>query len=137
MIRIALISLALLAIVTPAVAQNAAASGTLELRRSLTVSTARPMAPSSDPDAALSPTMEEGVYQITGDPDRVYRVRTETATGEAADVSAIESRNAGDISDGGLARLDAEGRDFIRIVPRSDAAGGTPSTPLTLLIDYE
>lgn len=138
MTRIAILLFALFAIVSPAAAQSTAgASATVEVRRSLTVSTARPMTPSGDPDAALSTAAEDGIYQITGDPNRVYRVRIEGATGEAATRSVIESRNAGDISDGGLGRLDSEGRDTLRITPRGQSGDAAQPPPGALAIDYE
>ncbi|MES2035839.1 MAG: hypothetical protein V4466_16860 [Pseudomonadota bacterium] len=124
----------LLASASPAAAQIVTgASATLEMRQSLTVSTARPMAPSGV-DGLAQVRLEEGAYQITGDPNRAYRVRTVSSSDQTAPV--ITSSNAGEISEGGLGRLDAEGRDIIRIALAPPVKGVAPQ-PIALLIDYE
>lgn len=133
MVRTAAITFLLFAAATPAAAQGVAgASATLEMRQSLTVSTARPMAPSGE-QTVSQVRLEDGAYQITGDPNRAYRVRTETPDGKPA--SVIRSDNSGEISEGGVGLLDARGRDTIRIgKPRS---GGADPQPVSLTIDYE
>lgn len=133
MVRAAAIVVLLLAAATPATAQSAAgASASLEMRQSLTVSTARPMAPSGQQPVSQV-RLEDGAYQITGDPNRAYRVRTVTADGEAAPV--IHSGNSGEISEGGVGLLDAQGRDTIRIgTARANDSG---PQPISLTIDYE
>jgi len=135
MIRIAATTVALLTAASPVAAQGVAgASATLEMRESLTVSTVRPMSPSGE-DAVSQVRLEEGAYQISGDPNRAYRVRATTADGEAAPV--IVSSNAGEISEGGLGRLDANGRDTIRIAPAPSRDGGGTPAAFSLTIDYE
>lgn len=123
-----------LLLASPAVAQAPASdSSTLEIRQSLTIGAGRAMSPSGE-GSVPSMQMEKGVYQITGDPNRAYRVRTDTGADEAPPL--IQSANAGQISEGGLGRLDAEGRDTILITPAPASDGGGPA-PVSLSIDYE
>lgn len=132
MVRTAAITIFLLSVATNAAAQSAGASATLEMRQSLTVSTARTATPTGQA-AASQVRLEDGSYQITGDPDRAYRVRTVTADGEAQTV--IYSVNTGKISEGGVGILDALGRDTIRIAPARSAEGA--AQPVSLTIEYE
>lgn len=133
MLRTAAALLFLLLSAESAWSQAAIGSATLDMRQSLTVGAARPMSPSGA-DAVSQVRLEEGSYQIIGDPDRAYRVRTVVAAGEAPPV--IQSSNAGEISEGGLGRLDAQGRDTIRITPALPRDGSAPA-PVSLTIDYE
>lgn len=100
---------------------------------------ASPTAPASQPDAPA-------VIQVTGDAGQAYRVRVPRFVPSAQDATVVEgisvwSANAGDVSDTGMARMDAEGRDTLRVVGRlsllgmEGAANGVTALPLS--IDYE
>ncbi|RZJ19678.1 MAG: hypothetical protein EON91_00160 [Brevundimonas sp.] len=150
-----MISLALLALTagaSAAQAQQATANASLRVVDSYAVSATQPMrlartaslrpsptAPVSQPDAPA-------VIQVTGDAGQSYRVRVPRFVPASQDATVVEgvsvwSANAGDVSDTGMARMDAEGRDTLRVVGRLSLLGldgvSNAVTALPLSIDYE
>jgi len=137
---------------SPAVAQQTTATAGLRVIDGYAVSATQPMrlartaglrtaptAPDSQPDAPA-------VIQVTGDAGQSYRVRVPRFVPAAQDATVVEgvsvwSANAGDVSDTGMARMDAEGRDTLRVVGRLSLLGlegvANAVTALPLSIDYE
>lgn len=103
-------------------AQTPRGSATLTVESPLTVAPTAPVrlkgqttgeAPTVQGALALAdaPT----VVMVGGDPNRVYRVRIPNASATGEQAVRIISDNAGDVSDSGVGRLDAQGRDRLHI----------------------
>lgn len=150
-----MISLALLALTTgasAAQAQQAAANAGLRVVDSYAVSATQPMRLArtaglrASPSAPVSQPDAPAVIQVTGDAGQSYRVRVPRFVPASQDATVVEgvsvwSANAGDVSDTGMARMDAEGRDTLRVVGRLSLLGldgvANAVTALPLSIDYE
>lgn len=135
-----------------AFAQDATAGAGLQVVDRYAVSASQPMrlartaglkptpaAPHSQPDAPA-------VIQVTGDAGQTYRVRVPRFVPAGQEATVVEgvsivSANSGDVSDTGVARMDAEGKDTLRVVGRLSLLGPdvlpNSVTALPLSIDYE
>lgn len=137
---------------SPALAQQAPATAGLRVLDSYAVSATQPMRLArtsglrASPTAPVSQPDAPAVIQVSGDAGQSYRVRVPRFVPVAQDATVVEavsvwSANAGDVSDTGMARMDAHGRDTLRIVGRlslpglDSVSGGVTALPLS--IDYE
>jgi hypothetical protein len=149
MTRRMLLSLAVLVPVAlasgAALAQSAPGSATLRVESPLTVAPTAPkrLAASATPESAPSDRLALAdaptVIMVGGDPNRVYRVRVPnaSATGPASGLRII-SDNAGDVSESGVGRLDAEGRDRLEISGYNGlmtVVDGRPTIPLSIVYE--
>ncbi|RZJ88155.1 MAG: hypothetical protein EON88_21715 [Brevundimonas sp.] len=130
MIRALLILSALAALPGVAAAQSTDGGASLTIQRGLSVTAS---------NLADAPA----VIRIAGDPGRIYRIRL--PEGEDQGVALIEnlkilSVNAGDISRTRAGRLDADGRDLLRVSGQFRMRAGADAEPIAALplsIDYE
>lgn len=137
---------------SPALAQQATATAGLRVVDSYAVSATQPMRLArtsglrASPTAPVSQPDAPAVIQVTGDAGQSYRVRVPRFVPASQDATVVEgvsvwSANAGDVSDTGMARMDAEGRDTLRVVGRLSLlgleSGANGVTALPLSIDYE
>lgn len=144
-----LFSLVMLAWSGEAAAQSRLADSTIVIERALTLSAVRPLtfARSSPNGGALhSAGFEEAVIQVTGDPGRLYRVRlpetiATSTPGTIIDGFTVWSDSSGDISRSLSGRIDATGRDRLRIGGSLRHSNGIILTDVTAAIpvsvDYE
>lgn len=137
--------LAVLAAPSSVLAQSARGSATLTVESPLTVAPTAPVrlkalttvdAPAVEGPAALAdaPT----VVMVGGDPNRVYRVRIPNASAGGQQAVRIISDNAGDVSDSGVGRLDAQGRDRLHITGYTGVlteVQGRPTIPLSIVYE--
>lgn len=140
-----LVALAALAAPSAVSAQSARGSATLTVESPLTVAPTAPLrlkgqtsgeAPTVEGALALAdaPT----VVMVGGDPNRVYRVRIPNASAGDQQAVRIISDNAGDVSDSGVGRLDAQGRDRLHITGYNGAlteVQGRPTIPLSIVYE--
>lgn len=135
----------------PAFAQQATGEASLNLVDRYAVSASQPMrlartaGPRPSPAAPTVQPDAPAVIQVTGDAGQTYRVRVPRFAPAGQEATVVEgvsivSANVGDVSDTGVARLDAQGRDTLRVVGRlnvlgADAPGAVTALPLS--IDYE
>lgn len=84
------------------------------------------------------------VIQVTGDPNRVYRIRLPQVAGvEGAVLEELQvhSQTSGDITSVGVARTNSEGRDLLTISGRlrstNDGQATSARPPLLVAIVYE
>lgn len=137
---------------SPALAQQATATAGLRVVDSYAVSATQPMrlartaGPRASPAAPVSPPDAPAVIQVSGDAGQSYRVRVPRFVPAAQDATVVQgvsiwSANAGDVSETGMANMDAHGRDTLRIVGRLSLLGldslSNAITALPLSIDYE
>lgn len=127
-------------------AAQAAATGSVTIRQAVAVSSQRPMRfQAQEQQTSLGVSTEGGqadapaVIQVTGDPDRAYRIRlpqTVGADGAVIEGLKVSSLTSGDITGLGVARMDAEGRDLLSISGRlkTGVGGLTPGAPASLLV---
>lgn len=144
-----LISLIILAWSGDAAAQSRLADSTIVIERALTLSSVRPLTfarSSANGGAPHSAGFEEAVIQVTGDPGRLYRVRlpetiATSTPGTTIDGFTIWSDSSGDISRTLSGRIDATGRDRLRIGGSLRHSSGIILTDVTAAIpvsvDYE
>ncbi len=137
-------ALTLLAPQAAAAGEPAAAS--LNVVRSLSIASVRPIQLTSTVQRPLgiearSLAGAPAIIRIAGDPGRVYRIRApailRSLNGEAVvDDLRIWSVNAGDVSSSRVARMDVHGHDMLQITGRlKSPASGRASLPIS--IDYE
>lgn len=133
-----------------ATAQSVTGTGTLTVRRGLSIATVSPMRlQPNEPGLGLSVAGANlvdapAMIQISGDPGRVYRIRLPQDETDR-DVAVIEdlkiwSATSGDISETRVARLDLQGHDMLRVSGRLRVRldeEGDPIAALPLSIDYE
>jgi hypothetical protein len=135
--------LVLFTLASPAVAQQAPATGSMTVvPRGLSAVTV-PNSPRDRLETAGGLTIERSfsddgaaLIRVGGDADRVYRIRLP----EGAREVAIWSFNVGDVTHTRLARLDFTGHDTLRVSSDEplifvDEAGRPTAMPLS--IDYE
>ncbi|WP_122464520.1 MULTISPECIES: hypothetical protein [Brevundimonas] len=150
-----LLIIALLGLASPALAEprsETAARASLTVVRGLQVGTVSPMQLRPRPGvrddfgglrARVAPDAP-AVIRVSGDPRRAYRIRAPRQVVDrdrsvlVEDV-AVWSANVGDLSHGGMSRMDAQGHDYLRISARyaggATVSGGGSAIPLA--IDYE
>lgn len=134
-----------------AAAQSSDGNVALTIQRGLSMSVVRPMQlEATSASAGLSVTASNlsdapAMIRIAGDPGRMYRVRLPEAQENGQSVALIEnlriwSINAGDISTTRSGRLDADGRDLLRVSGQFRMRAGAEAEPIAALplsIDYE
>ena len=149
MTRALLILFALAAVPGVAAPQSTDGGASLTIQRGLSMAVVRPMQlEARSASAGLSVTASNladapAVIRIAGDPGRIYRIRL--PEGEDQGVALIEnlkilSVNAGDISRTRAGRLDADGRDLLRVSGQFRMRAGADAEPIAALplsIDYE
>lgn len=133
-----------------ATAQSGMGTGTLTVRRGLSIATVSPMRlQPNEPGLGLSVAGANlvdapAMIQISGDPGRLYRIRLpqDETDREVAVIEDLKiwSATSGDISETRVARLDLQGRDMLRVSGRLRVRldeEGDPFAALPLSIDYE
>lgn len=139
-----------LALATAGHAQSADGGALLNVQRSLSVATFRPMrleAVEQVGSLALSGSSiadAPAMIQVSGDPGRIYRIRLPQTLGSDG-VAVIEnlsilSATSGDISSTRVAHMDLQGRDMLRVSGRLTVRVGDENrtiATLPLSIDYE
>ena len=149
-----LVLVAILGLASPAVAEPRAETSShasLTVVRGLQVGTVsamqlRPRAGVRDDFGGLRARIAPdapAVVRVSGDPRRAYRIRAPRQVlgrdrAVMVDDVSVWSANTGDLSHGGMSRMDAQGHDYLRISARS--AGGASvrggGAALPLAIDY-
>lgn len=147
-------SILLLALATalcagPSLAQSSSSAGAITIERAVTVNAVQPMsfaATGSSSNAVSSGAMTEAIFEVTGDPGRVYRVRLPESIeadreGSTIDSFTLRSENSGDITETLTARMNAEGSDRLHIGGRLRGVRGMLITGtragIPMSVDYE
>lgn len=146
-----LLALFIAAVAVPtAHAEVGSAAASLDVQRSLSIASARPIRLLDESSASL--TVEGDIrpdapalIRVSGDPGRLYRIRiplTSDLASGAARISDLRilSVNAGDVSMSGVARMDHQGQDLLQIsgsLRTSDNGRAETPPALPLSIDYE
>lgn len=145
MTRLILIIAATLLAPTAVLAQSSPASSTMTVENALTVAPTAPVR--LKPSVVVGAPVAEGaaladaptVVMVSGDPNRVYRVRIPNASayGDPRGVRIV-SDNAGDVSELGVSRLDALGQDRLEITAYSGVlveVEGRQTIPLSIVYE--